>query len=121
MSKNSAVTAPSRRLADAVAALLRLPAALQRSLHPESEDAARMVEAELDVVRSNMRLLDFTLPLIGAVVVFVHKSWAPVPHMLAAFVAVVLACAANEMILLRRNPQQPDPIARTSSRAWITF
>jgi len=108
------------RLVGRAARFLRFPADLRRSLTPDSEDAARMVEAELDSVRANIRLLDWALPLIGAVIIFVHKSWTPVPHMLTAFVLVALACAANEAILLRLKRQHSDAITRTSKKASIT-
>src|SRR5215831_6827482 len=113
-------TYPMTRLVGRAARFLRFPADLRRSLTPDSEDAARMVEAELDSVRANIRLLDWALPLIGAVIIFVHKSWAPVPHMLTAFVLVAVACAANEAILLRLKRQHSDAITRTSKKASIT-
>ncbi len=78
-----------------------------------------MVEAELDIVRSNIRLLDFALPLIGALIVFVHIGWAPVQRMLAMLLVAVLACIANETILLRLRPQACDLIGKTSRRARI--
>jgi two-component system cell cycle sensor histidine kinase PleC len=99
--------------------MLRLPAALRRSLRPESEDAARMVEAQLEAVRSNIRLLDYTLPLIGAVVVFVHSSRAPVSSMLTMLGIAALACAVNETVLLRPRGRCPDAIAQASKRACL--
>jgi two-component system cell cycle sensor histidine kinase PleC len=120
MAMITAESSPKARWVGRVPHVLRLPEDLRRSLKPESEDAARMVEVELDSVRANIRLLDWALPLIGAVIIFVHKSWAPVPHMLTAFVLVALACGLNEAILLRLDPQHSDVIVRASKKASIT-
>jgi signal transduction histidine kinase len=119
MSTDSSMTTPTGRLAEAPPRF-RLAAALHCSLNPESEDAARMVEAELDVVRGNIRLLDFALPLIGAVIVFVHSSRTPVSQMLPMLGLSVLVCAANELFFLRWRPRHPNPVAQTASRALIT-
>jgi two-component system cell cycle sensor histidine kinase PleC len=119
MSTDSSVTTSSGGLAGAPARF-RLAAALRRSLNPESEDAARMVEAELDIVRANIRLLDFALPVIGAVIAFVHSARTPVSQMLPMLGLCILVCTANEVFLLRWRPRHANGIAQTASRALIT-
>jgi two-component system cell cycle sensor histidine kinase PleC len=84
------------------------------SLRPVSEMDARVVNQQLDMVRSGFRLLNYMLPLAGAVIVFL----ANIPPGLIPlwwFVLIVL-CAGTEIFLtLQRLPE--DIVARARLRA----
>lgn len=101
-------------VSDFAGAAYRLPSTIRRSLAPETEFDARNIEAQLDLVVHNTRLLDYALPAVGAVLVFVHGDRTPVEQMALGFVVALIACAINELVLLRRWSNDPDPIKRVT-------
>ena len=96
-----------------------LPSSIARSLYPETPAQARNVQAQLAYVRVNLRLLDYALPLIGVVILFVHSARAPLAPMAATLVAAAAACAFNEAVLLRCRLRERDLIARTRKSARL--
>ena len=57
--------------------VLHFPGAIRNALNPATETDALRVTSQLKRVRSNVRALDYALPLVGAIVVFVHRGLAP--------------------------------------------
>ena len=100
-------------------AMLHFPGAIRNALNPASESDALRIKSQLDLVRANLRGMDYALPLVGAIVVFVHRGRAPLVPMAAMWAAVFLACLINEGLLLRsRAPGEAIvAYARKSSRA----
>ena len=81
---------------------------------------ARIIEAQLELVRTNVRVLDYAFPLAGAMLVALHGSRSSSP--LGAWVVVVVASAMNETVLLRRSAHHEDVITRVRENAkTITF
>jgi hypothetical protein len=70
-------------------------------------------------VRANVRLLDYALPLIGVVVIFVHRGRAPVASMAASLIVAVAGCVFNEAVLLRTRPPRGDSIVRARKAARL--
>ena len=105
---------------DCASALFRIPGAIRRSLHPASERKARKLHAQLKFVRGNLRLLDYALPFVGAVLVWVHSDRAPLAPMVTMLAVVVLACVINEGILLRSRKRRREPIPRALSSARVS-
>jgi len=113
-----AVRSVGSALRTLVTGFLWMPSAVRDSLSPNTEFKARNVQAQLELVRGNIKLLDYALPCVAAVVVFVHGDRAPLERM-GLMLAVTLAiCLINEFILLRRWSQDANPIARTQYNAW---
>jgi signal transduction histidine kinase len=97
--------------------IVRMPSVIHRSLVPETESSARNVQAQLELVRGNVKLLDYALPFVGAVIVFVHSDRAPIARMAYLLALTVAICLINELILLRRWAQEKDLIARATENA----
>ena len=47
----------------------RLHQAIRQSLNPANDREARILEAQLELVRKNVRVLDYVLPLAGLILV----------------------------------------------------
>jgi len=110
-------SAAFRALKTFLSSALRMPAVIRQSLFPETESSARNVQAQLKLVRGNVRLLDYALPFVGAVIVFVHSDRAPMPRMAYLLALTVTMCLINELILLRRWARGKDLIARATENA----
>jgi signal transduction histidine kinase len=111
------IFADMRAAARFAAGIVRLPAAIRLSLSPQTESDARNVEAQLELVRANAKLLNYALPFIGAVIVFVHHDRAPLPRMALAFAVSALACAFSESFVLRRWTEPSDIVLRAGKNA----
>ena len=106
-------------LRERTTALLHLPRAIRISLNPETEHEARNVQAQLEHVRANLKLLDYALPFVGAAIVWVHGNRAPFGQMMATLTVAVLACGINEFFLLRPRAAEQDIVARTKTSAQV--
>ena len=98
----------------------RMPSVLHQSLFPETEATARNVQAQLELVRSNVRLLDYALPFVGAVVVFVHGDRAPFWRMAPLLTLAIVVCLINEVVLLRRRGSAAEIISQARTTALTT-
>ncbi len=110
-------SAAFRALKTFLSSALRMPAVIRQSLFPETESSARNVQAQLKLVRGNVRLLDYALPFVGAVIVFVHSDRAPFSRMGSLLALTVMICLINELILLGQWAQEKDIIARATHNA----
>jgi signal transduction histidine kinase len=97
--------------------IVRMPSVIHRSLFPKTESAAQNVQAQLELVCGNVKLLDYALPFVGAVIVFVHSDRAPLSRMGSLLALTVVMCLINELVLLRRWGQEKDLIARATQDA----
>jgi two-component system, cell cycle sensor histidine kinase PleC len=97
----------------------RLGQAFWQSLHPSTEADARNVEAQLDLARANLKILGYALPLVGAVLVWVHYDRVPFSQMMAALVFVIMACGINEFFLLQPQDEDDNFVTETRLNAWI--
>jgi signal transduction histidine kinase len=105
---------------DCVVALLHIPSAIDRSLNPARPRDADKLRAQLTFVRGNLRVLDYALPFVGAVVVWVHSGRAAVPPMLTMLGFVIAACLLNEGVLLRAHHRAHDSVVRARKTARVT-
>ena len=95
----------------------RLNQAVRQSLNPANDREARILEAQLELVRQNIRVLDYVLPLAGLILVSIHSTRRDVGGVLFAWAVVTVASAVNEIVLLRRPAQSEDVIARAREGA----
>src|SRR5436190_23972435 len=79
----------------------RLPAAVQGSLSPATQQDALKVQAQVDYVITNVRRLDYALPLAGCAIIFVHHARAPFVNMATMLAVVFVTVLFNEAVLLR--------------------
>ncbi len=110
------------RVRDFAGAAYLLPSAIRRSLKPETEFEARNIEAQLELVFTNARLLDYALPSVGALLVFVHADRTPFEQMAMGLVGTLIACArqrdgpAAPLVERRRCHQESDEGTRVPFR-----
>src|SRR2546423_5050283 len=95
----------------------RLNRAVRQSLNPATEGDAQILEAQLELVRTNVRLLDFAFPLVGVMLILLHAGHSSVSGPLAAWAVLAVAVAANEIVLLCRPARRDDTIARVRENA----
>jgi two-component system cell cycle sensor histidine kinase PleC len=95
----------------------RLSQAVRQSLNPADDREARILEAQLDLVRKNVRVLDYILPLAGLILVSLHATRNEVGGALFAWTMVTAVSAVNEIVLLRRSAQSDDVITRARENA----
>ncbi|HXJ01130.1 MAG TPA: HAMP domain-containing sensor histidine kinase [Micropepsaceae bacterium] len=96
----------------------RFPAAIGRSLNPETADDAAIVCAQLDFVQASIRRLDWALPLAGATIMFtVHAYGIALAPIAACFGVLVLNCLINEYVLAHQNMPGSDIVERAKRRA----
>ena len=95
----------------------RLHQAIRQSLNPANDREARILEAQLELVRKNVRVLDYVLPLAGLILVSIHSTRHEVGGTLFAWAIVAVASAVNEIVLLRRPAQSDEIVARTRENA----
>src|SRR3977135_2169105 len=95
----------------------RLSHAVRQSLNPSNDREARILEAQLEPVRKNVRVLDYILPLAGLILISLHATRGEVGGALFAWTMVMAASAVNEIVLLRRPTQSDDIIARARENA----
>ncbi len=93
----------------------RLNHAVRQSLNPATDGEAWILEAQLELVRRNVRVLDYAFPLAGAMLVALHGNRSSGP--LGAWVVVVVASAMNEIVLLRKPAHREDLITRARENA----
>ena len=105
------------RLREYASAAYGLPSAVRQSLEPETELEARNVEAQLELVLHNARLLDIALPFVGAVLLFVHSDRTPFEQMAIGLVLTLIVCTVNELYLLRQWSKDADIIARVTKNS----
>src|SRR5438067_277361 len=85
----------------------RLSQAVRQSLNPANDREARILEAQLELVRKNVRVLDYVLPLAGLILISIHATRNEVGGALFAWTMVTVASALNEIVFLR-GPAQSD-------------
>ena len=84
------------------------------SLNPATELDAGVVNAQLDMVRDGLRLLDCLLPVAGGVIVFLANI---PPGLVPVWWAMLIAvCAGNEIFLTYQSLPE-DGVARARLRA----
>jgi signal transduction histidine kinase len=110
----AALTAFGKRLINGP---FRLSQAVRQSLNPADDREARILEAQLDLVRKNVRVLDYVLPLAGLILVTIHSTRRDVGGVLFAWAVVAVASAANEIVLLRRGARSDEIIVRARENA----
>jgi two-component system cell cycle sensor histidine kinase PleC len=96
---------------------IRLGQAVRQSLNPANDREARIVEAQLELVRKNVRVLDYILPLAGLILLSIHSTRGEVGGVVLAWTMVTIASAVNEIVLLRSSAQTGDVIARARDDA----
>jgi signal transduction histidine kinase len=89
---------------------------LRESLSPSTETDARVVCAQLDMVRRSMRLLHWSLPAAGAVILLLAD--VPKTSVTLWWVALVSVCLADEALLIRMDKRRGDVITLARARAW---
>jgi two-component system cell cycle sensor histidine kinase PleC len=89
---------------------------LRTSLFPATEADARVVLAQLDMVRAGMRLLHYALPVAGGVIALLAD--VPRDPMLIWWGVLFAVCVGNETVLSRREAPVGDVIAQARARAW---
>ena len=99
-----------------LAGIFRLPAAIRRSLNPTSEQEARKLEAQLDVVAESVKLFNFAFPIVGIVLLAIELRHAYFLGPWLSWGAILLASVASE-ILLHSTALSEDPIVRARERA----
>ena len=95
----------------------RLTRAVRQSLNPANDREARILEAQLELVRKNVRVLDYILPLAGLILISIHSTRRDPSGLWFAWVVVVALSAVNEIVLLRRPAQSDDVITRSRESA----
>ena len=110
----AALTAFGNRL---VSGPSRLNQAVRQSLNPASDREARILQAQLDLVRKNVSVLDYAFPLAGLILVSLHAMRSGVGGPLFAWAVVMVASAANEIVILRRSTQSDHVIAHARDDA----
>jgi two-component system, cell cycle sensor histidine kinase PleC len=110
----AALTAFGNRL---VSGPSRLNQAVRQSLNPANDREARILQAQLDLVRKNVSVLDYAFPLAGLILVSLHAMRSGVGGPLFAWAVVMVASAANEIVILRRSTQSDDVITRARDDA----
>src|SRR5258705_8235847 len=110
----TALTAFGNRLSSGPA---RLSQAIRQSLNPANDCEARILETQLDLVRTNVRVLDYAFPLVGVMLILLHASRGSIGGPLAAWAVLVVVGGANEVLLLRGPLPGNDVITRASEDA----
>jgi two-component system cell cycle sensor histidine kinase PleC len=110
----AAITAFGSRL---ISGPSRLSIAVRQSLNPADESEARILEAQLELVRKNVRVLDYILPLAGMILVSLHATHGEVGGALFAWTMVTAVSVINEIVLLRRPAQSDDVITHARENA----
>ena len=105
------------RVSDFAGAAYLLPSAIRRSLKPETESEARNIEAQIELVLTNARLLNYALPSVGALLLFVHADRTPFEQMAMGLVGTLIACLVNETVLLRRWSRDANVIERVTKNS----
>src|SRR4051812_25531553 len=95
----------------------RLARAIRESLNPANDREARIIDAQLELVRENVRILDYAFPLAGLILLSIHATRNTVNGPMFAWVVVMIASALNEIVLLTRTSQSGDVIARAKQNA----
>jgi signal transduction histidine kinase len=95
----------------------RLSQAVRQSLNPADDREARILEAQLDLVRKNVRVIDYAFPLAGLILVSIHSTRSGAGGPLFAWMMVAVASAVNEIVLLRRPDQSDEIITRARENA----
>ena len=110
----TALTAFGKRL---ISGPSRLNQAVRQSLNPANVSEARIIETQLELVRTNVRVLDYALPLVGVMLILLHAARGAISGPLAAWAVLAVASAANEILLLRGHSPGEDIVTRTSENA----
>jgi signal transduction histidine kinase len=95
----------------------RLNQAVRQSLNPANDREARILEAQLELMRKNVRVLDYILPLAGLILISIHATRRDPSGPLFAWAVVVVAAAVNEIVLLRRRAQSDEIMVRARENA----
>src|SRR5262249_3320482 len=109
----------SEVLEDILNAAKRLPGVVSASLNPATAREARIVDAQLNLVQTSMRHLDWVLPFAGFSVLITASAYGvSVTPIAVCFVVLAVACLFNEWLLTRRvTPRRQDDIAAVSRDA----
>jgi signal transduction histidine kinase len=110
----TALTAFGNRLSSGPA---RLSQAVRQSINPANDCEARILETQLALVRTNVRVLDYAFPLVGVMLILLQAARSSISGPLAAWAVLAVACAANEIVLLRRPSHCDDAITHASENA----
>ncbi len=86
----------------------RLHQAIRQSLNPANDREAWILEAQLELVRKNVRVLDYVLPLAGLILVSIHSTRREGGGPLLAWTMVAVASVVNEIVLLHRSAQSDE-------------
>jgi signal transduction histidine kinase len=97
----------------------RLPNAVLASLNPATQPDAVRVQAQVDYVTTNVKRLDYALPLAGGVILFIHSARAPFMKMAVALAVVIVTAVLNEAFLLRLRVPEDDTIARAATKSRV--
>ena len=92
----------------------RIPGIVFSSLSPKTETEAQIVNAQLDLLRTSLKFFDYLLPLAGGVVVAFDRWHGQMVGVW--WVALILNCAINE-IVLNRPVEAGDVIERARIRS----
>jgi len=95
----------------------RLSQAVRQSLNPANDREAWILEAQLELVRENVRVLDYAFPLTGLILISIHATRNTVGGPLFAWAVVTIVSVMNEIVLLTRPSQSGDVIARARESA----
>src|SRR5258706_14866902 len=95
----------------------RLNQAVRQSLNPANEREARILEAQLELVGTNVRVLDYAFPVVGVMLMLLQAARSSVSGPLAAWAVLAVACAANEVVLLHRFSPDDDLMTRARENA----
>src|SRR5258706_8729032 len=95
----------------------RLNQAVRQSLNPANEREARILEAQLELVGTNVRVLDYAFPVVGVMLMLLQAARSSVSGPLAAWAVLAVACAANEVVLVHRFSPDDDLMTRARENA----
>ena len=96
----------------------RFPRAVAASLNPSTAPDAQIVEAQLNVVQTSIRHLDWALPAAGlTIMITVHAYGIAIAPVAACFAVLVANCLLNEYLLSRKVSRSADIVSRTRQRA----
>jgi two-component system cell cycle sensor histidine kinase PleC len=105
-----------RAMADFLAGIVQLPAAIRMSLHPKTETEAFITGGQLDLMRTSVKFFDYTLPIAGAVIYFFDQFHSS--KVLGLWLAaLIITCAGTEIFLERNARPSADPIQNATIRA----
>jgi two-component system cell cycle sensor histidine kinase PleC len=100
-----------------IGGVLKLPRALCESLNPATEQDARRIEAQLDLVHEGIRLFDYAYPVVGVILVLIEVNHTTPLKVVLSWFAILASSVTNEILLRRTPPLRLSVVERARRRA----